>query len=724
MKKRSLLTAIVTASILVTIPESSLVFAEIENENEIVEELDVKEDETYLEEDMQNQEALLEELTKAEIQEWEAEAYDDIEFAEQEALVEDERLLQEELLEENAILSEENISVELPYEKTETDEEVIINMKANCTRAELQKALYEEHEGKQLIVNVPAGEYEFDGRMYIQSNTTLYSEPGTVYMRTTGYCTTLSSYNAENDIGGYDQIKNVSIIGGVFDGGGGKGQMIRFTHGSNITIQDAIFGNVSDGSHILSLEGIDGALIDGCTFEDYDMGEEPVKKEALHIDVVHNDKIAPGSDNYDDAVSQNITITNCNFENVPRGIGSHSAVKGVFPNNISIVNNTFRNIYYDAIKIFNYKDSEISYNTIEDSGNGIFIHTLLSSSNSSPTLYDPLPGTETEDFPTEAEGYNYNIIVQGNIIKNIQKHSASGYGVAVTGHADYPLGGVSILNNQIGEEDEAGNVISKGTDHLGIYLNICAMYNTVSGNEIISTEKYGIMLKMNSAYNTVESNEIHYPEEYGLYISNSDSTILHANRVVESGRSSFALTGSENCDIQENRSKNSGGGGIVAVKGSHTPVIRLNTIYNPSGNAIYVTDSDTVRIVGNTLQRIRNATGIYVQDCEALNTSYNSFTNTTKTPIKLLRVTKANTTSLELIKVNEITAGSTRVRGTAGKAGSTVTVTVNEKDYKTVVAESRTFSSYLIPAMSKGTKVVVTEKDVKGNMVKAAATVA
>lgn len=107
-----------------------------------------------------------------------------------------------------------------------------------------------------------------------------------------------------------------------------------------------------------------------------------------------------------------------------------------------------------------------------------------------------------------------------------------------------------------------------------------------------------------------------------------------------------------------------------------------------------------------------------------LNTSYNSFTNTTKTPIKLLRVTKANTTSLELIKVNEITAGSTRVRGTAGKAGSTVTVTVNEKDYKTVVAESRTFSSYLIPAMSKGTKVVVTEKDVKGNMVKAAATVA
>ena len=126
----------------------------------------------------------------------------------------------------------------------------------------------------------------------------------------------------------------------------------------------------------------------------------------------------------------------------------------------------------------------------------------------------------------------------------------------------------------------------------------------------------------------------------------------------------------------------------------------------------------------NTLQRIRNNIGIHVRDCDRLNTSYNSFTNTTKTPIKLLRVTKANTTSLELIKVNEITAGSTRVRGTAGKAGSTVTVTVNEKDYKTVVAESRTFSSYLIPAMSKGTKVVVTEKDVKGNMVKAAATVA
>ena len=617
-------------------------------------------------------------------------------------------------------LGGETYLAEVPYVITETDSEIIVDMSDTFVKKDLQAVLKLGGGEKPLTVNVPAGTYVIEGALYIYSNTTLYSETGTTYQYVqpgeNQSKVMLSSYGWHGDVGGYEQIQNVVIDGGTFDANGGDAELVRFMHGSNITVQNIQFEGLNNG-YYLTLEGVNGALVDNCTFGSYKCLEsgKNTTKEALHIDVAHNKTIAPGKDNYDDAVSRNITISGCYFKGVPRGIGSHSAVKGVFPSDITIIDNTFEDLYRDAIKTFNYKNLTISGNRISNCGDGIFVHTLLYKGEGN--FYDPLPGTVTEEFPTVEEGYN--VTISNNVIENAT-HS---YGIAVTGHANYPLSGVNVEGNQIGLENEDGS-ITPGAAGWGIYLNTSARNGNVLDNTIIETADEGIYLRRGSQDNWVERNEIHYTGGYGIFVEDSDNALVHANRVVESGRSSFVLTGSENCDIQENRSKNSGGGGIVAVKGSHTPVIRLNTIYNPSGNAIYVTDSDTVRIVGNTLQRIRNATGIYVQDCEALNTSYNSFTNTTKTPIKLLRVTKANTTSLELIKVNEITAGSTRVRGTAGKAGSTVTVTVNEKDYKTVVAESRTFSSYLIPAMSKGTKVVVTEKDVKGNMVKAAATVA
>ena len=142
-------------------------------------------------------------------------------------------------------------------------------MEPDFTRLELQRALYEEHEGRHLTVNVPAGIYEMDDRVYVKSDTTLHSDVGAIYRRISkiGYCTFLSSKNDDGDVGGYEQIKNVSIIGGTFDGEYQKGQMMRFTHGSNITVQNVTFMCISAGGHMLSLEGVDGAVVEGCFFK-------------------------------------------------------------------------------------------------------------------------------------------------------------------------------------------------------------------------------------------------------------------------------------------------------------------------------------------------------------------------------------------------------------------------------------------------------------------------
>ena len=133
-------------------------------------------------------------------------------------------------------------------------------------------------------------------RVYVKSDTTLHSDVGAIYRRISkiGYCTFLSSKNDDGDVGGYEQIKNVSIIGGTFDGEYQKGQMMRFTHGSNITVQNVTFMCISAGGHMLSLEGVDGAVVEDCSFKGFDQNGDK-RKEAVHIDVVHNETIAPVS---------------------------------------------------------------------------------------------------------------------------------------------------------------------------------------------------------------------------------------------------------------------------------------------------------------------------------------------------------------------------------------------------------------------------------------------
>ena len=586
-------------------------------------------------------------------------------------------------------------------------------MNTHLTKAKLQEALRIEHAGKHLTVNVPAGSYNIAGCVYLYSDTTLNSDADTEYtfVKVQGGVM-FSGYGWHGDVGGYDNIKNVTIDGGNFNAGAQGVELVRFIHGSNITVTNANFYNALGASHLLTFAGVDGAEVTNCTFRDIPLDTTVSAKEALHIDVVHNNKMVPGTDLYDDAFCKNITISGCTFENLARGLGSHSAVAGVFPQNITISGNTFKNTYYDAIRFFDYKDSVISENILDGTGNGIIVHTLLSGA-----YYTPLAGAVTEPFPTAAENYDYNIQIKDNVITNVAYDTnlaSMGYGFAVTGHASYPIGGVQVTGNQIGAEDAAGNLTSASNQY-GIYLSTKAVYNTIYNNFIAATGEEAIMIKEGSSNNTLVGNEIHYPGTFGIYVSNSDGATLTTNRVVESGRSSYMFKGSSNASILENRSKSSGGGGVVLTSSSHAPTIQKNIIYNPSGNAVYTKTCNTVKVINNTIQRVTKGSGVYIADCVALNTSYNKFTSTTMRPIYLTNVTKANTTSFELMTIDTIKNGSTRITGTAGKAGSTITMTIGSNTYTTTASSTRAFTSPTLPKLTSGTTVKVVEEDVKHN---------
>ena len=62
---------------------------------------------------------------------------------------------------------------------------------------------------------------------------------------------------------------------------------------------------------------------------------------------------------YDETPNRNITITNCTFKNVQRGVGTHAAIVGCYHSNIRIENNKFINIPGYAIIATNYINSSI-----------------------------------------------------------------------------------------------------------------------------------------------------------------------------------------------------------------------------------------------------------------------------------------------------------------------------------------------------------------------------
>lgn len=59
--------------------------------------------------------------------------------------------------------------------------------------------------------------------------------------------------------------------------------------------------------------------VKGCEFHDYT--NLSIRKEAIHIDCVHNDHMAPSNQEniiYDDTICNDISISNCDFSHVPR----------------------------------------------------------------------------------------------------------------------------------------------------------------------------------------------------------------------------------------------------------------------------------------------------------------------------------------------------------------------------------------------------------------------
>ena len=70
---------------------------------------------------------------------------------------------------------------------------------------------------------------------------------------------------------------------------------------------------------------------------------------------------------------KNVEITHNTFQNIARGVGTHTMLCGAYHENIKINDNTFINVLEECVVCLNYVNCEVKNNTITNCGGGILV---------------------------------------------------------------------------------------------------------------------------------------------------------------------------------------------------------------------------------------------------------------------------------------------------------------------------------------------------------------
>lgn len=470
---------------------------------------------------------------------------------------------------------------------------------------EIQNALDKNAYGQydKLTVKILAGTYELNTTLYIYSNTTIEADEGAIFRKMDNH-NGKESYGPmiegklENDRGGYGNCHDIAIIGGVWDSievmdNTVGTESFRFIHCDNVVIKDAVICNVPAGSHLIVLAGTSNATIDNCEFYGYGKGSSSDHKEAVQLDVVHNSEIVPTAQEYeitwDDLPCKNITIKNCYFHDFSRAIGSHTAVKGVLHEGIEISGNLIVNMADTAIKLFNYKDTVVENNIIEDCVEGVLVYTDMKGLSSKDYM-NPLSGT------VAAAPKTHNILIQDNSFKNMRMSGEDwGDAIRIMGSTKLPIIGVTVLNNTMDQMERYGVYATDAVDV------------TVTANHVTKVGRVGIYATTNCKEVTIKRNRVQNCGGYGIFMANSVGGYIYGNTVKEAG-----LTDAEQLN------------GIYIYKCSGTGkadavYIQKNTVEGndrAGSQGIKASTSDYVTITGNVVRRTKDR-GIYVYSCKS-----------------------------------------------------------------------------------------------------------
>ncbi|MFD0826987.1 right-handed parallel beta-helix repeat-containing protein [Neobacillus sp. M.A.Huq-85] len=521
----------------------------------------------------------------------------------------------------------------------------------------IQKALNEAVSYNFTTIQIPDGVYLITRPLKINSNTRLILSSKAIIKRNASFSPMLM--NNTKGAPRYTANENITVEGGTWEGN--KDQYptrfdnLLFGHASKITVQKTRVLNNYEG-HNIEFAGVK----DGKVLNSYLAGYSGAKKkEAIQLDITHDKQVFPPFGDYDDTACENITIKGNTIENHSRGIGSHTSVKGVYPRDIVIQNNTFRNLKEEGINAFNYKNLSVLNNTFEDVGLGIEFNTFSINPADIFKANKPLAVPVSDD--------KFSINITGNSITRTRSTSSTkGNGIVFNGTSTYPIKGVTIKNNTISDPDTngiylaytsnatiSGNVI-KNVKQNGIAIHNHSENNSVSCNNVsgslghgISVYSYsnasinnntlsknkgnGISIVSNSTKNKVSGNKISESSKYGMAVSDQSSAELTGNTISRSGQNGVPISkASIGNTITANTVSASGKHGISIFESSSTAVSK-NKISSSKENGISISShSNSNSITGNTIKDSEKS-GISISSHSSSNTiTSNSISNSGK----------------------------------------------------------------------------------------------
>lgn len=475
---------------------------------------------------------------------------------------------------------------------------------------------------------VPSGTYTLMSGLHIYSNTQLYLNADTVLNRGFESGNMIKAGLRGELTKEYSGYKNIVISGGVWDSGYiGKetkpGEIIgscamRFAHCTNLTISNVTIKNIVNAHH-LEIAAVDGFYLDNCAFSGMKRTNES-SAEAVQIDILHDYEHFPDYYYYDDTPCKNVYVRNCTFTDLFAGVGTRSGVIGSYFDNINITGNTFNNISDKAISCFNYINSKINNNTINNATVGVVFEYLPPTDNISERFSRPYSGVIGDVIQKGQLKADCSSEINSNVI-NVNKLYNAFTCSAIYAYAgeidsveskdsgipigDYKIKNLTISGNSISayhpqargiyltgvrESDITNNVINDASSaDDGINgINLCASSaNTVVGNTFSGSFNNAISLygnnDGNSRANNIDANVINSVKSYGVRIANgSTASIKSSNAFNYCGISPL-------CIVSESYSQNLPGVTIKQIRKSPDgrAFIEWNGVSGASGYKLY-----------------------------------------------------------------------------------------------------------------------------------------
>lgn len=495
--------------------------------------------------------------------------------------------------------------------KTVTDGYYILKVKnVEQLQNALKTAQKKATSKKPYKIIVKPGTYKLEHSLNIFSNTYLYAKNVTFKQKKGATANMIIVGNNQNKVTGY-YFKNITIDGGNWNENGNGNTAIKAANAKNFTLKNATIQNTRNG-HLTEIAGCNGVKITNCKYKKQVLSSNVYKYEAIQLDIITKKHFVGYK--YQDLPLKNVIITKCSFENVPRGVGSHTAILNDPINGLEITNNTFKNVKSCAIQILNAKNCTISNNNILSAPRGI---AVFSCGFSNQDTY--LATTLAKEGKTKAKvsikyktpASNMKIKVESNTItlKGTDKYASyENAGIYISGYnatkayksssgdkipkGNYYLSGITVKNNTI--KGNGHGIRLSDVRKAAVENNILAFTGTLG-----KINYYGINLNMSTKSTEIKNNKT---EGYlnGIFVIDASAGSVTDNIISSANKYGISLEKASAASVNNNVIKTTLSNGIHLWNGSSANTIMNNQITSAGGKAVYVGGKSSVKeICGN-----------------------------------------------------------------------------------------------------------------------------